>query len=216
MSCNDGAIDAGIGVAYGQCVQATSGPQCVCNSGFHINPLSGRCRPQNCGPSTCGACGAGCVARNQCTTSGWDCRCECTDPGGCTPGVDATCNAIISMAALAGRCVSSGGTAECICNQGFLRDSSGKCAPALCFEIQGSSCRYVLENGTPAPNGTCGSMSVSPGCSCAKNSQGYSVQCLGACMPNDGGVTRACFASNCGPINCVGGQTTCVALGSCQ
>jgi hypothetical protein len=42
----------------------------------------------------------------------------------CTPGMDQTCNADLSMSSFAGKCNDDG---TCTCNEGFTKNADGKC-----------------------------------------------------------------------------------------
>jgi hypothetical protein len=48
----------------------------------------------------------------------------CCLPAGCTPGMDQTCNAILSMSSYAGKCNPDG---TCTCTPPFVLNAEGKC-----------------------------------------------------------------------------------------
>lgn len=143
-------------------------------------------------------------------------RCAPVAPRVCTVGMDQTCNAIPTMSSLAGSCVGGPGWGtHCECRDGFALDDSGRCAPSLCYEVTPTGCRYVFSDGRSPGSGTCGPISLSPGCSCARDDRGeYHAYCMGACMPATA-PSMSCSPS-CGPIRCVEGQTRCVAFGRCE
>lgn len=164
MSCNDGPVDGGVGGVAGTC---TTNGTCVCLSGFHPNPATGRCaadlgctNPQL--DATCNElqvmasfagrrCAEGhcsCSAGYELNPSG---RCQ---PIGavCTDRVAMSCNdgaAGTSIGGIAGSCV----VGQCVCSSGFLKNAITQ----LCrrpLEVTSLSNQSPFETETITVNGS--------------------------------------------------------------
>ena len=100
------------------------------------------------------------------------------------------------------------------CDDGYLNDDSGRCAPALCLKRVSSTCNWVHSDGTtvdPNTAASCGSFSIPVGCTCTHDVGGYAATCPGTCLGPD---STTCSPS-CGAIFC-GSGTSCAALDVCE
>ncbi len=247
-SCADDPPDGG--GYYGTCVQGPQGTVCGCVYGFEPSPSTGRCMTCRSGSTadTCQVCTPGdlstCapvdvqlpagVTAGSCVQSDFGAYCACElgfrrnyVTGRCTPNAwrecttDQSCNSVPGMSSLAGSCRSNGGSGTfCQCNEGFTL-YSGKCARLVCWENKAGSCQAVNSDGSPASPGTCGSMSIEPGCSCQRTvkDQEWSWEAVcpaaGSKCSADGGTSRNCQAYNCGKISCDGFFPNCAAPDTC-
>lgn len=79
---------------------------------------------------------------------------------------------------------------------------------------------FRLPDGGPV-TGLCGSQSIGPSCTCARDANGpYHPLCTGGCLPDGGAL---CLTVNCGTVNCLDAPqtgslwgTACVSYGECR
>lgn len=216
IECGSGACSDSSGVAVCECPEGYAGEHCSsCAAGFQNRAGDGICRPD------CGLAGLQC-GRGVCNDSSGVPTCKC--PMGyegesceeCAEGFqdhdgDGRCLPDCLTAALScghGVCDDTSGIAACVCEQGYIGESCGSCAPGY-RELAGDGICYPTcpVAGLDCGAGQCDDSGGIAVCTCASGHTGSSCQeCAagfqdhdkdGVCRPGCDAGTISCLHGSC-------------------